>query len=402
VSKASKNKGLETALATIEKNFGSGATRLGSELEKVNFFRTGHDDLDAGLVEGGGGFARGKIIELYGPEKSGKSSLALRCCSYAQKEGYTPYWIDLERALVRGGIAEINGVDMDKMWIPKLEDMNLDDEESGAPFDAGKVLDLMLMVIKTAQFNPVVLDSVAGLVSENEMNAESFNKNQMMDTARLISKAVKKINAFSAMNDICVIFVNQERDKPDVQTGHTQLVTPGGKAIKYYASQRIRVWKKSGSEALIYTTREDGVKDLIGHWAKAKIDKNRCAPPLEEPVEIPIYYKHHFPDEAERLYQLARDLQVISKRGEDLTWKYGKEVILRNSSPSEVMELIRSRKLEPRLSFECIAAAAGEKNQKKKSPVVIPASLAEIAKGYDPKTNEKGTEEETDDDEEEL
>lgn len=317
---------------------------------------------------------------------SHNSSLALRVCGYAQKEGFIPYWIDLERSLVKGGIAEVNGVDMDNIYIPELVEMNLDDEDTGAPYDAGKVLDLILEVVKTGKFNPVVLDSVAGLIPEREMNAESFNSQQMMEQARLIGKAVKKISSFAAIKDVAVIFINQERDKPDMRTGVTTVTTPGGKAIKFFSSQRLRVSKKGGSptDTQIIRVNEDGKKEIIGHIARVKIVKNRCAPPCEEDVEIPIYYKPHFPDIFERLFGFARELGVISKRNDDLTWKSGNQIVIRTSSTPSFIDSIRDQNLGAQLAYSCLQYAEMDKNKKKKSPVVLPQDVLELAKSFTP------------------
>ena len=386
IKKAAQNKALDTVLANLGKTYGKGFLRKGSDLEIVDTFKTGHDDLDSVLVKDGFGMARGKIIELYGPESGGKSSLALRVCGYAQKEGYYPMWFDLERALVKGGIAEINGVDMDNIIIPELIDTEATEQsDSSSPYDAGTVLDMMEAAIKSGQFNPVVLDSVAALTPEQEMNAESFNKDHMMLAGRLMSKALRKINAWAAEKNVCVIFVNQERDKPSLM-GAT-VTTPGGRALKFYASQRIRITKITGGPGEIKELDEDGRQELIGHWARVKIVKNRCAPPYNDPIEIPIYYKQHFPDNAERLFQLARDLKIISVRKGVFTWKSGEEVVVLVDGTSKVLNKIREDGLESRLSYECLEAEKSEKNQNKKIPTKVPASLAALAKDYKEKND---------------
>jgi len=392
-NKEAMDKALEIALASMTKTFGKGFDRRGSALEKVDTFRTGHDDLDSVLVKDGFGIARGKIIELSGPEAAGKSSVALRICGYAQRDGYLPLWIDLERSLVKGGIAEINGVDMDKVIIPELIDTKAtevsekNDDADILPYDAGKVLDIMVDAIRTGQFNPVVLDSVAALLPEREMKAASFNEEKMMESPRLLSRALKKINAVADEKNICVIFVNQERDKP-ISGGPSIVTTPGGRALKFFSSQRLRITKVGGKEGPIKRIDAEGRQELIGHWAKVRIMKNRCAPPYFDPIEIPIYYKEHFPDEAERLFEAARSLQVITARNNVVTWKADNAIVFRVEGTSMALHKIREEKLEPRLAFECKAAEKTEKNQKKKVPYRFPASLVAMADQYE-KTQKK-------------
>lgn len=385
IKKVAKNKALEAALESMKKHFGKGFIRKGSDLEIPDTFPTGHDDLDAVLVKDGFGMARGRIVELSGPESCGKSSLALRVCGYAQKQGYTPLWIDLERALVKGGIAEVNGVDMDNIFIPELADTTAceedDEKDSSTPYDAGKILDMMIEAIRTEQFNPIVLDSVAGLIPEREMNAETLNKEQMMEVPRLLSKALRRISQLADDHNICVIFVNQERDKPN-PGGQPATTTPGGRALKFFASQRLRVTRVGGKEGEIYKFDEDGKQSQIGHWAKVRILKNRCAPPYTDPIEVPIYYQQHFPDEAERLYDAARNLQVITTRSGDITWKSGDEIIFKVDGSSKALAQIRERDLTKRLAYECIQAEKSEKNQKKKVPFKLAATLAALGADY--------------------
>ena len=206
-----------------------------------------------------------------------------------------------------------------------------------------------------------------------------------MLAGRLMSKALRKINAWAAEKNVCVIFVNQERDKPSLM-GAT-VTTPGGRALKFYASQRIRITKITGGPGEIKELDEDGRQELIGHWARVKIVKNRCAPPYNDPIEIPIYYKQHFPDNAERLFQLARDLKIISVRKGVFTWKSGEEVVVLVDGTSKVLNKIREDGLESRLSYECLEAEKSEKNQNKKIPTKVPASLAALAKDYKEKND---------------
>lgn len=383
--KKTSDKALDAALEAMRKSFGEGAIKRGSSLETVTAFRTGHDELDSVLSKGAFGIARGKIVEIYGPESSGKSSIALRICGYAQKEGYTPYWIDLERALTKGGIAEINGVDMENILIPDLaltdateiEEASADDEP--VLYNAGKVLDMMVKAI-TLGFNPVVLDSVAALVSEREMNALTLNKEHMAEQARLMGRALRKINQLAADHEVCVIFVNQERDKIDA-SGNAGTTTPGGRALKFYSSQRIRFSKINGKEGEIKRVTEEGRQVKSGHWARARIMKNRCAPPYDDPIEIPIYYEQHFPDDVERMFEAARALQVITSRNNTISWKseVSGEVIFKVEGIALALSKIREDNLLPALAADCILAEKGEKNQKKKAPYKFPVTLAKFA-----------------------
>jgi RecA/RadA recombinase len=313
---------------------------------------------------------------------SHNSSLALRVCGYAQKEGYTPFWIDLERALVKGGIAEVNGVDMEKIIIPDLALTNatdIEDDSDAVLYDAGKIMDMMVKAI-TSGFNPVVLDSVAALVTEREANAVTLNKEHMAEQARLMGKALRKINQYAANHKTCVIFINQERDSFDAM-GNTGVTTPGGRALKFYSSQRIRISKINGKEGEIKRIAEDGRQIKTGHWARAKIVKNRCAAPHDDPVEIPIYYEKHFPDDVERMFEAARALQVITSRNNTITWKNESngDVVFKVEGIAMALNNIRENNLINKLAADCVIAEKGDKNQKKKVPYKLPATLAKLA-----------------------
>lgn len=382
--KAISDKALDAALETMRKSFGDGVLKKGSDLELVSTFRTGHDELDSVLSKGAFGVARGKIIEFSGPESSGKSSLALRVCGYAQKEGYIPFWIDLERALVKGGIAEVNGVDMEHIYMPDLAQTNVTEVEEGseetAPFDAGKVMDMMVAAILTGKFNPVVLDTVAALVTEREMNAVTLSKEHIAEQARLLGRALRKINQVAADHGVCAIFINQERDKID-PSGRGGIITPGGRALKFYASQRLRISKISGKEGEIKRLTDDGKQVKSGHWARVKIIKNRCAPPYDDPIEIPIYYEPHFPDEVERIYEAARTLQVIASRNNVITWKseISGDIVFKVDGTAAALNKIREENLLSKLAADCVIAEKDDKNTKKKNPYRLPITLAKLA-----------------------
>ena len=152
--------------------------------------------------------------------------------------------------------------------------------------------------------------------------------------------------------------------------------------MKYYSSQRIRITKVFGVKGEIKIVNEEGRQDLIGHWANVRITKNRCAPPYFDAIEVPIYYKEYFPDEAERLFEAARSLQVIKSRNNVVTWKNDSETVFMIEGTSSALYEIREKNLQSRLAHECVLAESSDKNQKKKNPYKLPKSLENLAKEY--------------------
>ena len=266
-----KKKALETCIAQIEKNYGKGAImRLGDDIPvNVEALSTGSLSLDLAL--GIGGVPKGRIVEIYGPEASGKTTLALHVVAAAQKAGGEAAYIDVEHAL-EPAYARALGVDIDSLLISQ-------------PDTGEQALDIAESLVRSSAVDVVVVDSVVGAL------------------ARLMSQAMRRLAGAISKNGCTVIFINQLRQKIGVMYGNPE-TTPGGLALKYYASVRIDVRRietlKSGNE-------------MIGNRTRAKVIKNKCAPPFKE-AEFDIIYGEGISKVGE-IVDLGVKLELIDKAG---------------------------------------------------------------------------------------
>ena len=283
-----RKKALETAIAKIEKDYGKGTImRLGDDISvNVEALSTGSLSLDFAL--GIGGVPKGRIIEIYGPEASGKTTLALHIVASAQKNGGDAAYIDVEHAL-EPAYARALGVDIDSLLISQ-------------PDTGEQALDITESLVRSGAIDVIVVDSVAALIPRAELEGEVGDTVVGM-LARLMSQAMRRLAGAISKNNCTVIFINQLRQKIGVMYGNPE-TTPGGLALKYYASVRIDVRR-------IETLKSGG--EMIGNRTRAKVVKNKVAPPFRE-AEFDIMYGEGISRLSE-IIDLAVKLELIEKGG---------------------------------------------------------------------------------------
>ncbi len=356
-----RERALATAMAQIEKQYGKGAVmKLGENASmSVEHIKTGSMALDMAL--GIGGIPRGRIVEIYGPESSGKTTLALHCVAEAQKAGGTAAFIDVEHAL-DPVYAENLGVDIDSLLVSQ-------------PDSGEQALEIAEALVRSGAIDIIVIDSVAALVTRAEIEGE-MGDNHVGQLARLMSQALRKLTGALSKSNCSAIFINQLREKIGVIYGNPETTT-GGRALKFYASVRIDVRKieaiKNGSE-------------IIGSRTRARVVKNKVAPPFRE-AEFDVMYGKGISHTGE-LVDMGLEFEVLKRSG---AWFYYGDTRI-GQGKDNVKQLLEenaelAKEIEDKIMTKYEARLSGKKEQENEPDEVIMPIEAEEAPVQHKKVN---------------
>lgn len=347
-----RERALATAMAQIEKQYGKGAVmKLGENASmSVEHIKTGSMALDMAL--GIGGIPRGRIVEIYGPESSGKTTLALHCVAEAQKAGGTAAFIDVEHAL-DPVYAENLGVDIDSLLVSQ-------------PDSGEQALEIAEALVRSGAIDIIVIDSVAALVTRAEIEGE-MGDNHVGQLARLMSQALRKLTGALSKSNCSAIFINQLREKIGVIYGNPETTT-GGRALKFYASVRIDVRKietiKNGSE-------------MIGSRTRARVVKNKVAPPFRE-AEFDVLYGKGISHTGE-IVDMGLEFDILKRSG---AWFYYGDTRI-GQGKDNVKQMLEentelARELEEKITEKYEARMSGKKEPEAAEEEVIMPVEAEI------------------------
>ena len=344
-----KEKALATALANIEKQFGKGAImRLGENVTmNVDKISTGSLSLDVAL--GIGGVPRGRVVEIYGPESSGKTTIALHIAAEAQKKGGTAAFIDVEHAL-DPIYANALGVDIDSLLVSQ-------------PDTGEQAMEICEALVRSGAIDVVVVDSVAAMVPRAEIEGEMGDSHVGLQ-ARLMSQALRKLTGSIGKTNTVVVFINQLREKVGVMYGNPE-TTPGGRALKYYASVRIDVRR-------IESLKQGG--EVVGNRTRAKVVKNKVAPPFKE-AEFDIMFGQGISKVGEIL-DIGVNMGIVQKSG---SWfSYG-DTRLGQGRDNIKEYFVQNPELAQEIEEKVFAKLAEENKKNLNRPMARKAETAQVA-----------------------
>lgn len=347
-NETNKKKALELAISHIQKQFGDGAImslgKHSSSGKGIETISTGAIALDIAL--GIGGVPRGRIVEVYGPESSGKSTLATHIVASAQKNGGVAAYIDAEHALDPGYAAKIG--------------VNIDDLMISQPSSGEEALNIAEMLARSNAVDVIVIDSVAALVPRVELEGEIGDQHMGLQ-ARMMSQALRKLTATLSKSNTCAIFINQIREKIGVMFGNPETTT-GGKALKFYASIRLDIRRIAGIKG------PEGTSD-VGSRVRVKVVKNKCAPPFQA-AEFDIMFNEGI-SHSGSLVDIGVSTGVVDKKG---TWFSFNETRLGQGRESAKTEIKTNPKLAAEIEKAIFAKLAPVAPKKEASPEKADAS----------------------------